>query len=83
MSGQLGISLEGGTTEQRWVSFTANGTWQQVWITIPVTKTNNTTIKTYVKSSTLGAYLLIDDADARQMTPWLNSEPSGVTVFQM
>jgi hypothetical protein len=83
MSGQLGISLEGGTTEQRWVSFTANGTWQQVWITIPVTKTNNTTIKTYVKSSTLGAYLLIDDADARQMTPWLNSEPSGVTASQI
>jgi hypothetical protein len=83
MSGQLGISLEGGTTEQRWVSFTANGTWQQVWVTIPVTKTNNTTIKTLVKSSTLGASMLIDDADTRQMTPWLIVEPSGTTSAQL
>ncbi len=83
MSGQLGISLEGGTTEQRWVSFTANGTWQQVWVTIPVTKTNNTTIKTLVKSSTLGANMLIDDADTRQMKPWLIVEPSGTTSAQL
>jgi hypothetical protein len=83
MSGQLGISLEGGTTEQRWVSFTANGTWQQVWVTIPVTKTNNTTIKTLVKSSTLGANMLIDDADTRQMKPWLVVEPSGTTSAQL
>jgi hypothetical protein len=83
MSGQLGISLEGGTTEQKWVSFTANGTWQQVWVTISVTKTNNTTIKTLVKSSTLGASMLIDDADTRQMKPWFIVEPSGTTSAQL
>ena len=83
MSGQLGISLEGGTTEQRWVTFTANSTWQQVWISIPVTKTNNTTVNTYVKSLTLGAYLLVDDADMRQMTSWMISEPSGITASQL
>jgi hypothetical protein len=79
LSGQIGLSAEGGTVEQRWSNFTANGTWQQVFVSLPITQTNNTSLNVYVKATTLNSALRIDDAELNKVSTWVLTQPSGTT----
>ena len=79
LSGQIGLSAEGGTVEQRWSNFTANGTWQQVFVSLPITQTNNTSLNVYMKATTLNSALRIDDAELNKVSTWVLTQPSGTT----
>ena len=83
VNGQLGISAEGTTTEQRWQNFTATGTWQQVFVSLPITVTTNTNLRLYVKATTTNVSMRVDDAEMRKITTWGLAQPSGTLANEI
>jgi hypothetical protein len=81
--GQLMLTAQGGTSQTRSVDFTATTQWQQVFVTLPVTEANHTSLRTEVRITTLGRVLNIDDAELRIVPDWAPSQPSGVTVNEL
>lgn len=74
VSGTLSASTDG-TFEIAKTNFTADSTWRQVQVTLPVTKTGGTAIRVGVTSNTVNVALKVDDVSVKliglsQPDPW-------------
>jgi hypothetical protein len=68
--GKLYLYAAGGPLEQASTAFTANSTaWQQVTVTLPVSKTGHTELRFVVQVDSTRQYLRVDDADLRLTAP--------------
>jgi hypothetical protein len=83
ISASIGIETIGGTYQNRFVGFTATGTWQHVFVTMPISSTGITGLAPQFYMNTLGKNLTIDGVDLRLVSgfvPWGTNTAGGPNV---
>jgi hypothetical protein len=81
VNGQLKLTKQGGPEPARSVGFTADGSWQQVYVTLPISAAGtDATLRTEVRLTTLGVPLDIDDGELRPIADWAPTAPTGVSA---
>ncbi len=61
-AGKATVSALGGTAEAAATSFTANGTWQQITVSLPIKRSGHTSLRFDLSLTTVGTTLWFDSA---------------------
>ena len=67
----------------RWVDFTATGTWQKFFVTLPISSASPGQLAMNFYLPNGSQPFLIDDIEIEKMTSWGVAQPSGTTVNEM
>ena len=67
----------------RWVDFTATGTWQKFFVTLPISSSSPGLLDMNFYLPNGSQPFLIDDIEIEKMTSWGVAQPSGTTVNEM
>lgn len=67
----------------RWVDFTATGTWQKFFVTLPISSSSPGLLDMNFYLPNGSQPFLIDDIEIEKMTSWGVAQPYGTTVNEM
>ena len=67
----------------RWVDFTANGTWQQYFVTLPISSATPAVLDLDFYLQKGSKAVLIDDVELRKVNSWGVAQPTGTTVNEI
>lgn len=82
VQGVLTLAIPG-SSQTKSSNFTATGTWQQVFVTLPVSSSGDTTLRTDLRLTTTGAGLAIDDVTVTPVADWAPTGPAGVAIDEV